>query len=46
LSILFYGVPPPLVITLLLVEVVGTPVLLMWLARSAVEEGQQPVRTS
>lgn len=46
LSILFYGVPPPLVITLLLVEVVGTPVLLIWLARSGVEDGQQPVRTS
>jgi hypothetical protein len=33
--ILLYGLPPPLVMTLLLVEVVGTPVLLMWLARSS-----------
>jgi hypothetical protein len=34
-SILLYGWPPPLVMTLLLVEVVGTPLLLMWLARSS-----------
>ena len=34
-SILLYGWPPPLVMTLLLVEVMGTPLLLMWLARSS-----------
>jgi uncharacterized protein DUF4345 len=38
LSILFYGFPPPLVMTLLLLEVVGTPILLMWLARASVEK--------
>jgi hypothetical protein len=36
LSVLLYGFPPPLVMTLLLVEVLGTPILLMWLARSNV----------
>jgi hypothetical protein len=44
LSILLYGFPPPLVMTLLLFEIAGTPVLLIWLARSNVE--RQPVRTS
>lgn len=34
-SVFLYGVPPPLVMTLLLIEVVGTPILLMWLARSS-----------
>jgi Domain of unknown function (DUF4345) len=34
-SILLQGWPPPLVMTLLLVEVMGTPLLLMWLARSS-----------
>jgi len=38
LSIVFYGFPPPLVMTLLLLEVVGTPILLMWLARASVEK--------
>ena len=38
LSILVYGVPPPLVVTLLLLEVVGTPVLLVWLASSSAEK--------
>jgi hypothetical protein len=33
-SMLLYGLPPPLVMMLLLVEVVATPLLLMWLARS------------
>ena len=37
LSVFFYGLPPPLVTTLLLFEVVGTPILLMWLPRSSVE---------
>jgi Domain of unknown function (DUF4345) len=46
LSILFYGFPPPLVMTLLLIEVVGTPILLMWLARSSVDDLRQPVQTS
>jgi hypothetical protein len=35
LSVFFYGFPPPLVMTLLAFEVVGTPVLLMWLHRSS-----------
>ncbi len=41
LSILIYGFPPPLVMALLLVEVVGTPVLLLWLARSG--SGSEPL---
>jgi hypothetical protein len=38
-SILLYGLPPPLVMTRLLVEVVGTPMLLMWLNRSSPQLG-------
>src|ERR1700709_281496 len=46
LSILFYAFPPPPAMPLLLIEVVGTPILLMWLARSSVEDLRQPVQTS
>jgi hypothetical protein len=44
-SILLYGFPPPLVMTLLLVEVVGTPVLLLWLARSTLAR-ENSIQTS
>jgi hypothetical protein len=37
LSILLYGFPPPPVMALLLVELLGTPVLLLWLARSNID---------
>jgi hypothetical protein len=38
LSIALYGLPPPLVILLLLSEVFGTPVLLLWLSRASSKE--------
>ena len=38
LSIALYGLPPPLVISLLLSEVFGTPVLLLWLSRASRKE--------
>jgi hypothetical protein len=44
-SILLYGFPPPLVMTLLLVEVIGTPVLLLWLARSTLAR-ENSIQTS